>query len=147
MKIYDINQLVGLNFNAVFINALQQFWHNTKTFQCIDTPKKQNLLLFLNGCKITYTDKNGNVFVANSGDVVYTPIGSEYKAQLSDFENSNSHTIGINFFLLDDVGENIVLSNDILVFNDNFIHIFTTKSFFNMISTVSNIFGSNLIFF
>ena len=31
--------------------------------------------------------------------------------------------------------------------NDNFIHIFTTKSFFNMISTVSNIFGSNLIFF
>ena len=116
MKICDINKIVNTNFNGTFINALQQFWHTTKTFQCIGAPKKQNLLLYLNGCKITYTDKNNNFFVANSGDVVYTPIGSEYKAQLSDFESSTSHTIGVNFFLLDDVGENIILSNDILIF-------------------------------
>ena len=119
MKTYEISEIVNKNFNAVFVNALQQFWHVTKTFQCIDSPKKQNLFLFLNGCKITYIDKNGKTIVANSGDVVYAPIGSEYRAHLSNFESSNSHTIGINFLLFDDKGENLCLSNDILVFRSN----------------------------
>ena len=109
MKICSIDKLVTQNFNVLFVNALQQFWRETKAFQCIGKPKKQNLLLFLNGCKITYTDKNNQTFVAHSGDVVYTPIGSEYKVQLSDFNDSNSHTVGINFLLLDDFGEAIVL--------------------------------------
>ena len=118
MKISTIYRLVNQNFNVLFINVLQQFWRETKAFQCIGKPKKQNLLLFLNGCKITYTDKNGQTFVANSGDVVYTPVGSEYRAQLSDFHDASSHTIGINFSLLDDSGEAIVLSNDIQIFHN-----------------------------
>lgn len=118
MKICAVDKLVNQNFNVIFVNALQQFWRDTKAFQCVGKPKKQNLLLFLNGCKITYTDKNNQTFVAHSGDVVYTPIGSEYKVQLSDFNDSNSHTIGINFLLLDDLGEAIVLSNDIQIFHN-----------------------------
>ena len=118
MKICTINELVNQNFNVIFINALQQFWHTTKSFQCIGSPKKQNLFLFLNGCKITYTDKNNRTFVANSGDVVYTPIGSEYKVQLSDFDDSLSHTIGVNFLLFDDFGEDIILSDNIQIFHD-----------------------------
>lgn len=119
MKEYKINDLVNTNFNVVFINALQQYWRTTKTFQCIGAPKKQNLFLFLNGCKIKYIDKNGKTFTASSGDVVYVPKGSEYKAQLFDFESHNSHTIGINFLLFDDAGESVCLSNDILVFQPN----------------------------
>ena len=119
MKEYKINDLVNTNFNVVFINALKQFWRATKTFQCIGAPKKQNLFLFLNGCKIKYIDKNGKTFTASSGDVVYVPTGSEYKAQLFDFESHNSHTIGINFLLFDDAGESVCLSNDILVFQPN----------------------------
>lgn len=118
MKVCAIKELVNQNFNVIFVNALQQFWRETKAFQCIGKAKKQNLLIFLNGCKITYTDKNNQTFVANSGDVVYTPVGSEYKVQLSDFNDSNSHTIGINFLLLDDWGEAIVLSNDIQIFHN-----------------------------
>ena len=68
---------------------------------------------------IKYIDKNGKTFTASSGDVVYVPIGSEYKAQLIDFESHNSHTIGINFLLFDDAGESVCLSNDILVFQAN----------------------------
>lgn len=117
MKICTIDKLIKQNFNVVFVNALQQFWRETKAFQCIGKPKKENLFLFLNGCKITYTDKNNQTFVARSGDVVYTPIGSEYKVQLSDFNDSSSHTVGINFLLLDDFGEDIVLSNDIQIFH------------------------------
>lgn len=117
MKCCPIEKLVEENFNTVFINALQQFWHTTKSFHCIGKPKKQNLLLYLSGCRITYTDKDGNTLTAGSGDIVYTPIGSEYKAQLSDFQGEEAHTIGINFFLFDEAGESIILSDSITVFH------------------------------
>ena len=116
MEICSVNKLVNSNFNVIFINALRQFWKNTRYFQCIGAPKKQNLLLFLNGCKITYNDINGKEIVAESGDVVYTPIGSEYKAWLSDFQSVTSHTIGINFQLYNEMGDSIVLSDNIQVF-------------------------------
>ncbi len=118
MKICTLYDLIHQNFNPVFINGLQQFWRTTKSFQCIGAPKKQNLFMFLNGCKITYTDKDGRIFVAQSGDIVYTPMGSEYRVQLSDFQDAASHTIGINFFLYDEQGEDVLLSEQIQVFHD-----------------------------
>ena len=117
MKTIDINGRDGGDFNAIFINVLRQFWKNTRSFQCIGDPKKQNLLLYLNGCKATYTDKSGEVFVAESGDLVYTPVGSEYSARLSDFSSAESHTIGINFLLTDKDGESVALADGIRIFH------------------------------
>ena len=116
MRTVDISELGGENFNPIFINALRQYWKTKRSFQCIGNPKKQNLLLFLDGCRMTYTDKDGNVFVANSGDIVYTPIGCEYKVVVSDFASDTSHTVGINFFLNDADGCPIVLSDEIMIF-------------------------------
>jgi AraC-like DNA-binding protein len=61
-------------------------------------------------------DKNGNKYVASSGDVVYAPIGSEYSVELTDFQSENSHTVGINFFLQDECGDQIILSDTVRVF-------------------------------
>ena len=115
MKIIDISGADGGECNLIFINALRQFWRNTKSFQCIGNPKKQNLLLYLNGCRITYTTKDGEVLVAESGDLVYTPEGSEYSATLSDFASGESHTVGINFILTDGYGERVILSKKPLI--------------------------------
>ena len=117
MKIIDISKGDGSDFNLIFINALRQFWKNTKSFQCVGNPKNQNLLLYLNNCKISYTCKNGEVTVARSGDLVYTPECSEYSAIMSEFTSDNSHTIGINFLLFDGQGERAVLSDKIEVFH------------------------------
>jgi len=117
LKVVPLQSLTETNFNAVYLNSLRQFWKTSKNFTCIGKPKKQNLFLLLNGCGITYTLKNGNTVKAKSGDLVYTPEGSEYQAVLSDFQNENSHTIGINFLITDESGESIVLSNDILIFD------------------------------
>lgn len=111
----------------MFINSLKQFWHTTKSFQCIGKPKKQNLFLYLNGCKITYTDKYGNVYNATDGDLVYVPIGSEYKAELYDFQDENSHTIGINFLILNEDNQSAIFSENIMVFSS----IVKVKSLFN----------------
>lgn len=117
MRIVNVERITKENFNPIVINALRQYWKNTKFFQCIGTPKRQNLLLYLDGCKITYTDKWGNVFTAESGDVVYTPLGSEYKACLSDFFSEESHTVGINFLLADETAAPIILSDKIEIFH------------------------------
>ena len=97
-----------------FINALAQFWRTTRSFHCIGKPKEHHLLLYLDGCKITYTDKEGRTYIAESGDVVYTPLGSEYRAVLSDFCDEQSHTVGINLALWDE-GEPIALSDGICI--------------------------------
>ena len=117
MRICPLDELIDQSFHLIFINALQQFWHTTRDFKCIGAPKKQNLLLFLNGCSITYTDKNERTLTASDGDVVYTPIGSEYRAHLSDFKDAASHTVGINFLLYGETGEDIALSEDVLIFH------------------------------
>lgn len=119
MKICPINELVNNDFTLIFLNALRQFWHNTKFFQCIGIPKKQNLFLFLDGCTVTYTNKNNETFVAHSGDIVYTPVGSEYTAELSDFQSPSSHTIGINFLMFEQTGEPLILSDDIKIFHSH----------------------------
>lgn len=116
MKIVPLTELLNQNFNVAFINSLKQYWRTTKYFGCINAPKSMNLFLYLDGCKITYTDKNNRTITAESGDCVYTPVGSEYKSQLFDFENQDSHTVGINFMLFDMSGESVVLSDDIEVF-------------------------------
>lgn len=117
MKILEINELCSQNFDVVFVNALKQFWQTTRCFQCFGSPKKESLFLFVKGCKVTYTDKTGRTLVANSGDVVYTPAGSEYIATLSDFKVGSSHTVGINFRLLDSSGELLLLSDGVHIFH------------------------------
>lgn len=117
MKIYPVNELVKSEFNVRFLNALQQFWRNTKSFQCINSPKKHDLFLYVNGFTITYTDKAGNVFTANSGDIIYVPTGSEYTVMISDEQSKNAHTIGINFKMFDEHNEQIVLSDNIKIFH------------------------------
>ena len=116
MKICNINEVVDKNFDAIFLNSLKQTWQNTKSFQCFGAPKKYNLFLFVNGYEITYTDINNNTFVAHSGDVVYTPVGSEYKVEISG-GSPDSYTIGINFLLYDECNNPLTFGKDILIFH------------------------------
>ena len=116
MEIYSPQALGTRDFSVTFKNALAQYWRTTRSFQCFGNPKKDHLLLYLDGCRISYTDKEGRRTVAESGDVVYTPPGSEYRAVLSDFRDEKAHTVGINFALFDTEKVPIALSCGILVF-------------------------------
>lgn len=111
-------KVIGLqeNFNLRYINSLVQYWQNTRTFRCIGKPKTCNLLLYLQGLSIVYQRKDGTTVTASDGDVVYTPTGSEYRAVLCHFRDEKSHTVGINFLLTDENGEQGVLSEELTVF-------------------------------
>ena len=122
MEIYSPQELGTRDFSVTFKNALAQYWRTTRSFQCFGNPKKDHLLLYLDGCRIDYTDKEGRHTVAESGDVVYTPPGSEYRAVLSDFRDAEAHTVGINFALFDAASLPIALSCGILVFRSADLH-------------------------
>ncbi len=117
MKIIPLSELYHYNYSLDVINALKQFWVNSKAFSCINSPKKTNMLTYLDNLKGEYTLKNGKKIIAGKGSLVYTPIGSEYSVRFFDFENNLSNTVGINFFIYDAYGENFILDNEIAVFS------------------------------
>ncbi len=123
------------DFNLKYINSLVQYWKNTRSFRCIGRPKGQNLLLYLDGLNIVYTKKDGTSITANSGDVVYTPVGSEYRARLFDFRDQASHTVGINFLLTDEMGEAGTLYDDVTVFPRVSTHL---SALFHRIAALEN---------
>ena len=116
MKTVSFSALSARDFNLHYLNSLKQFWKETKEFQCIGEPKRQDLLFLLCGCSIRYTGRGKSV-VAHSGDVVYVPTGSEYEVELFDFASERSHTVGINFHLFDEDGEAVSLTEEIRVFS------------------------------
>ena len=119
MKIYTPQELSGENFNPIFINSLKQYWHTTRSFSCLGAPKRQNLFLYIQGFGMTYTDKEGRSITASSGDVVYTPLGSEYRTEFYRIGTDEAYTVGVNFKLLDELGEEIILSDGIRVFGSD----------------------------
>ncbi len=116
MKIIPIDQLYNYNYSMNVLNGLKQYWRGQDWFSCIHAPKERNMLLYLDGCKAEYTLKNGEKLYAGSGDMVYNPIGCEYRVRFYDFETETSNTVGVNFFLYDEEGEPFVLSDEILRF-------------------------------
>lgn len=134
MKLLKINELNNLDYCISVVNALKQYWRSCNTFSCLNKPKNVNMLLYLDGCCARYTDKKGDIITAKSGDIVYTPIGCEYTVTFFDFQNKNSNTIGVNFFLFDTDNTPFVLSNDIVVFA---FHDKSYQILFNRIDTAS----------
>jgi len=119
MKIISADDLYDRNYSVDTINALKQHWHKKSNFNCIGMPKEKNLFMLLCGCKAEYTLYDKTKILCKDNDIVYVPIGSEYNVRFFDFEDSESHTIGINFLLFDETNTQFILSNKITVFDFN----------------------------
>lgn len=141
MKIVSFSELSEQDFNLKYLNSLKQFWRETRGFQCIGQPKTQDLLFYLQGCSVRYTEKNGRCTEANSGDVVYVPTGSEYSVEFFDFTSADSHTVGINFRLLDEIGKTVTLSDGVAVFRS--VGEGTSQRFYQTLQGVPPVYYSN----
>lgn len=118
MKRINVSELYHHNYSLDVVGSAKQYWETKKTFTSIGSPKVYNMLLYLSGCSAEYTQKNGKKLYAKSKNIIYVPQGAEYSLRLFDFENDESHTIGVNFLLYDDKNEPSVLSKDIRVFDN-----------------------------
>lgn len=118
MKTIPVSELYGYNFSVEVINTLRMYWHNREYFDCLQAPKKTDLLLYLHKCRGEYTLPDGNKIYAEPGNLVYTPAGSRYRLRIFDREEAQSSTVGTNFLLLDHENKPFLLSNTITVFPD-----------------------------
>ena len=114
-KLIKPEDLYEYNFTVKIINALKQRWIIQNKFSCIGTPKQYNLLQFFSGSKGKYTLKNGQTHFADEGDIVYTPKNSEYSVEFFGADKNTGTSIGINFFIYDEMNEELYFDNDILV--------------------------------
>jgi len=101
MKSIPTAQLYSYHYSIHFINSLRQFWKKKQFFSCIGNPKKNSMLLYLDGCRGEYCLKNGQTLIIPTDHLVYIPEGMEYYVRLFDFSTEESGTVGINFSLLD----------------------------------------------
>lgn len=114
MKTIHISKLTYYNYTINILNSLKQNWENS-SFNCLGDPKEKNLFLYIHGCDAKYCTKNGDIFYAKSGNIVYTPINCEYSVKFYNFEKEH-HTIGVNFFLYDDNNQPFILDKNISIF-------------------------------
>ena len=98
---------------------LRQFWKKDGCFSCLGIPKRQQLLLYLDGCDAEYELPNGTKITAKSGNIVYTALDSQYKVKFTNLKNERSSTLGINFHLFNERREHLTLDKDVVVFNVN----------------------------
>lgn len=123
MKIIKIADLYDYNYSVDVLSALKQYWKTNKTFSCIGSPKTKNMLLYLDGCDAEYINNEGKKTYAKAGNIIYTPIGSQYEIKFFNFVDEKSCTYGMNFMLTDDKSDPFILNNDIIVFdatNENY---------------------------
>jgi AraC-like DNA-binding protein len=109
------------------------------TFSCISTPKKQNMLLFLNDCATKYHLKNGQEIQTKIGEVVYVPKGCEYTVNCTLALHEKSSSFQINFFLFDEHGNECILSNEPIVFSPRTANIRALFEKEDLISTNANV--------
>lgn len=120
------------DYQVSFLNCLRQFWRQTSSWSCIGEPKKNSLLLLLDGCSAHYTLPSGEELFATPGDVVLSPCGSEYSVEFSDFRDKSSGTVGINFTVCR--GENL---------NSSEFHIFSSPTARACVLTIEELFASD----
>ena len=113
-KIADFYQT---HYTVKFINYLEQTWKDGKTWECFGAPKKEHLfLLFVSGGAV-YVPKEGKEIRINEGDLVYTSKQSEYHIRFCGTEQGRVETVAVRFALLDERGEDILISNGVLRFS------------------------------
>ena len=140
MNIIPIAKLKKHNYSINVINALKQYWKISDSFSCIGSPKKKNMLLYLDGCSACYSIKGGESITVESGSIVYTPINCEYSVKFYNFQKPSSNTIGINLFIYDENNVPVILSDNIEVYtadNENY------KLFFSKANSCSNLLHPN----
>ena len=97
MNVYSLSSAILSPFYAKIINFLRQSWKNNSTWNCIGNSKRDHLLLFIESGSVTYFDRNGKLFSAQTGDVVYTPKGCEYAVKFTKKEGVR--TLALRFEL------------------------------------------------
>ena len=104
-----ITELYKADFELTDLFAMRQVWKKGALFS-MNVPRKNNGIIFLDGCIGVYTDCSGEKFTADTKSVVFLPENSKYSVLNDECGISEVDAYLIEFNLSSN-GENICISD------------------------------------
>ena len=102
----DFSKLPYTEFDFEIISVIKQCWDDTSEWtEFMQTPRYSSALFtVITDITVRYTDKSGDTFTAKNGDIVYCPLGGEYKFEVIPPVNSDYlgkvKTLCVNFNMI-----------------------------------------------
>ena len=102
----DFLKLPYSEFDFEIISVIKQCWDDTSEWtEFMQTPRYSSALFtVITDITVRYTDKSGDTFTAKNGDIVYCPLGGEYKFEVIPPVNSDYlgkvKTLCVNFNMI-----------------------------------------------
>ena len=102
----DFLKLPYSEFDFEIISVVKQFWDDVSEWtEFMQTPRYSSALFtVITDITVRYTDKSGDTFTAKNGDIVYCPLGGEYKFEVIPPVNSDYlgkvKTLCVNFNMI-----------------------------------------------
>ncbi|MBQ8510100.1 MAG: helix-turn-helix transcriptional regulator [Clostridia bacterium] len=120
MKTIPFNELHKIAFDIHHIIILNQHWENGQSFTISPNGRPDNGIMMMVDCAFEYIDAEKRVYDrALPGQIVYSPRGSQYTCRFLPRSNiqQNEYVADylINFILIDEIGEELRLSDDRMV--------------------------------
>ena len=102
----DFLKLPYSEFDFEIISVVKQYWDDVSEWtEFMQTPRYSSaLFMVITDITVRYTDKSGDTFTAKNGDIVYCPLGGEYKFEVIPPVNSDYlgkvKTLCVNFNMI-----------------------------------------------
>lgn len=112
----DFSKLPYVEFDFEIISVVKQYWDDISGWtEFMHTPRNSSALFtVITDITVRYTDKSGDTFTAKNGDIVYCPLGAEYKFEVLPPVNidylGKVKTLCINFNMIRPDKKSITLS-------------------------------------
>ena len=133
----DFLKLPYSEFDFEIISVVKQYWDDVSEWtEFMQTPRYSSALFtVITDITVRYTDKSGDTFTAKNGDIVYCPLGGEYKFEVIPPVNSDYlgkvKTLCVNFNMIRPDKKIITLSRKPIKVVD-FKNAQLEKDFFNI---------------
>ena len=107
-KIVSLHELYEMDFSFLHPVAMEQYWYGKEGFS-MTKPRPMHALLLVRACEVALILPDGTSIVGKKGDVFLLPRGSRYNWIFSNTRKESPSTLLIEFSLLSDVGETLLL--------------------------------------
>lgn len=117
MKVVAVSQLGEYQTQVRNLQVFPENWSKDYTYtRFAHAPRSHSgLFIVCTDIHATFYERGGNTVTATKGDVVFLPRGVQYHAQVPDGQGDLIDSYTLNFHLLDEQGDEILLSDHICV--------------------------------
>lgn len=123
MKYISFDRIYETDYSLEQVIAFPQHFEQGGSFQTTDSGRPDSGLMYVSNCENIMTSDN-KIFHAKIGQIVYLPQGYKYRAYFSKSPNTSLNRDRITDYLINFTaktpsGEDLALSDEIIVFTPN----------------------------